>query len=347
MHPVLASPQQLLLYLLAWSLPALLLAYLIWTPGGFTAGEALALAGPLCVFYAFVCLSPQIQCRRLPIRSTPLWRLLANHGGAASLAGLLLAGLALVLAMPEALSRFFPGLYDRVSGRFGLIFVTGVLYYAVSVVVHYVLCEIEAVREAEVLAREAELRALKAQINPHFLFNALNSISALTAVDAARAREMCIRLSEFLRSTLGLGERTTVGWNEELSLAEAYLAVEKIRFGDRLRVSLDAAPECAPCQVPSLILQPLVENAIKHGIASLVEGGEIRLRARAGAGKLVVVVENPYDPDSPAPRRSGLGLRNIRGRLEARYGARASLQVQNLDHWFRVEIHIPCEDAER
>lgn len=346
MHPVLASPRKLLAYLAAWSLPALLLAYLIWTPGGFTIAEAAALAAPLCLFYAFVCLSPQFQCRRLPVRGTPFWRLLANHGAPALLAGLLLAGVALTLATPEALARFFPGLYERVSARFGLIFVTGVLYYAVAVVVHYVMCEVEAAREAEVLAREAELRALKAQINPHFLFNALNSISALTAIDAGRAREMCIRLSEFLRSTLGLGERTTVSWSEELALARAYLAVEQIRFGDRLRVAFDTAPECDACKVPSLVLQPLVENAIKHGIASMVEGGEIRLRARTGAGKLVVVVENPFDPDSPAPRRSGLGLRNIRARLEARYGGQADFQVRSDGQWFRVEMQVPCEDAE-
>src|SRR6185436_18911903 len=112
--------------------------------------------------------------------------------------------------------------------------------------------------------------------NPHFLFNCLNSISALTASDAARAREVCVRLSEFLRNTLGLGERESIPWKEELELARTYLEVERVRFGARLQVEMDVDDACVECKVPPLVLQPLVENAIKHGIATLVEGGTVR-----------------------------------------------------------------------
>jgi LytS/YehU family sensor histidine kinase len=117
--------------------------------------------------------------------------------------------------------------------------------------------------QALVAARDAELKALKAQINPHFLFNSLNSISALAGIDAARAREMCVRLSDFLRSSLSVGEREAVPLSEELALAHNYLGVEQVRFGGRLRVEQQIAPECESALVPPLLLQPLVENAVK------------------------------------------------------------------------------------
>src|SRR5260370_2632838 len=121
---------------------------------------------------------------------------------------------------------------------------------------------VQSGREAELLAREAELKALKAQIDPHFLFNSLHSISALTAVDAGRARDMCIRLSDFLRNSLRLGERTTIPFSEELALARTYLEVEQVRFGQRLRVAQDIEEAYCDCDVPPLLLQPLVENSI-------------------------------------------------------------------------------------
>ena len=179
---------------------------------------------------------------------------------------------------------------------------------------------LEASRQAAIDTRDAELRALKAQINPHFLFNSLNSITALTTSDPDRAREMCIRLSDFLRNTLGLGERESVAWHEELDLAQAYLDVEQVRFGSRLHVEVHVDQACADCLVPPLVLQPLIENAVKHGIATLVDGGTIRVESRVRDGRLEVSVENGFDPESPAPRRHGLGLRNVRTRLETRFG---------------------------
>jgi len=133
--------------------------------------------------------------------------------------------------------------------------------------------------QALVIARDAELKALKAQINPHFLFNSLNSISALAGIDAVRAREMCVGLSDFLRNSLRMGEREVVPLSEELALADSYLGVEQVRFGARLRVEQAMEPGCETCLVPPLLLQPLVENAVKHGIASMVDGGTVRLEA--------------------------------------------------------------------
>jgi LytS/YehU family sensor histidine kinase len=226
----------------------------------------------------------------------------------------------------------------------------GVLLYLLSVAFHYVLLAAEGRRDAErrerearELAGQAELRALKAQLNPHFLFNSLNSISALTAADPAGARQMCVLLGDFLRRTLGLGERNAIPLADELSLCRCFLAVEQVRFGARLRVEEDIEKDAERCLVPALVLQPLVENAVKHGVANLPDGGLVRLEARRGNGHLSLAVENAFDPDCPV-RRGGVGLENVRRRLETRYGEQASLRVLSTEDRFRVRISLPAEE---
>jgi two-component system, LytTR family, sensor histidine kinase AlgZ len=121
--------------------------------------------------------------------------------------------------------------------------------------------------------------------------------------------------------------------------------VEQVRFGRRLRVKQDFAAACAHCEVPPLLLQPLVENAIKHGIAALTEGGEIAMTAQVERGQLRFTVENPFDPDAPAMKKSGFGLVNVRNRLAARYGSAARLEVQVEPNVYRVILSLPCGDT--
>ena len=195
-------------------------------------------------------------------------------------------------------------------------------------------------------AREAELRALRAQLNPHFLFNSLNSINALVGTDPEAARRMCEGLGDFLRRTLALGSRDAVTLGEELALVERYLGIEQVRFGERLRVERAVDPDAATCRVPPLLLQPLVENAIKHGIQDVVEGGAIRIEARCENGLLRVVVENPVDADAPIRRGEGVGLENVRRRL-AVFGAReAHLATNRKGDRFRVTLTLPALEAE-
>ncbi len=326
-------------YLSVWMGTAALLAALLRLPGALDWREALTLAFPLCLFYAFVCLAPWYACRSLPLRSTSPARILLTHFGGAVLASVMWVQLARFIAMAM-------GLGQRLQSEIPMLDILGLLLYAFSVTLHYTLLAVEASRGAEIQARDAELRALKAQINPHFLFNSLNSITALTTVDPARAREMCIRLSDFLRNTLGLGERESIQWREELQLARTYLEVEQVRFGARLRVEMNVDEECSDCLIPPLVLQPLIENAVKHGIATLVDGGIIRVEGHVRGGKLEVSVENDYDPDSPSPRRHGLGLRNVRSRLSTRFGSNARLIAHAENNQFRAEMVVPCERAE-
>jgi two-component system sensor histidine kinase AlgZ len=339
MHPVFSKVYWLVLYLAAWMVLAALLAGLLRMPGTLTWREALVLAIPLCLFYAFVCLTPWYVCRHLPLRSTNPGKLLLNHVGAAVVAS------AIWVEMARLIGRALD-LGSRMNPEPPHLVVVGLLLYMLSVALHYMLLAVEESRESELQARDAELRALKAQINPHFLFNSLNSITALTSVDPVRAREMCIRLSDFLRSTLGLGERESISWREELQLARTYLEVEQIRFGARLHVEMNVDDDCAECMVPPLLLQPLIENAVKHGIATLVDGGTITVEGHVNNGLLEVSVENGFDPDSPAPRRHGLGLRNVRGRLETRFGGAARLTAHTANNRFRAEMVVPCRRAD-
>lgn len=335
MHPIFSHPRYQAAYLGLWIVLAAMLAALVRLPSDLGWGEALLLAAPLAMLYAFLCLTPWYVCRGLPLATSGPLRLMVNHLGAAILATALWIGAARGLAAAMELG-------PRLDPVIPHLIVTGLLLYLLSIALHYVLLAVEASREAAVQARDAELRALKSQINPHFLFNCLNSISALTASDPARAREMCVLLSEFLRKTLGLGERASIAWSEELELARTYLEVERVRFGARLNVEMDMEDRCGGCQVPPLVLQPLIENAVKHGIATLVDGGTIRLRGRIDGGSLLVTIENSFDPEAPTPRRHGLGLRNVRTRLETRFGRSAGLTAVAGADTFRAEMEIPC-----
>ena len=350
MHPVFASAKRLGWYILAWQAPALLLAYLLVVSAQLSWLESVALCGPLCTLFAVVCLSPWYVCRVLPLRASRPSKVLINHLLAACVAAFFWTLFARWIVETQ---RFWPDMRLRMAPHYPVVFGVGALLYSLAVALHYTYLEVTAAREATervhravVLAREAELKALKAQINPHFLFNCLNSISALTTVDPEQAREMCIRLSEFLRNTLRLGEKTSIPFGDEIALVRTYLQVEQVRFGSRLRLEQQIGEGVDRCVVPPLLLQPLVENAIKHGVAGLVDGGFIKIDAVCDGGMLRVIVENDFDPDSPPPRRSGLGLANVRNRVQARHGDRGQVNVTVAETVHKVEVIVPCEAAD-
>jgi two-component system, LytTR family, sensor histidine kinase AlgZ len=233
-----------------------------------------------------------------------------------------------------------------------LLFGPGFLMYSLAVASHYVILTLEEsqaaqarVLETSILARDAELKALKAQINPHFLFNSLNSISALTSKDPEKAQEMCILLADFLRMTLGLGEKGLVPLREEMELLQRFLSIEKVRFGERLRLEFYVDASAESCLVPPLILQPLAENAVVHGIANLPDGGLLRIAAQGDEKRLNITLENSVDPDTAPSRKGGLGLKNVRQRLETRYGNEAMITVTAGEDVFRVAVSLPVELA--
>ncbi|BBE72129.1 sensor histidine kinase [Oharaeibacter diazotrophicus] len=202
-----------------------------------------------------------------------------------------------------------------------------------------------AVRE-EALA--AQMRALRYQVNPHFLFNTLNSIAGLVEEGAAeRAGRMVMSLSTFLRTTLAVDPFDDVPLADEIALQAGYLAIERERFSDRLRLGVDAPPDLMDALVPSLILQPLVENAVKHGVGATAGSVEIALAARRSAGRLQLIVENDM-PAAPcdAPPGIGLGLRNVADRLAARFPGDAAFSAGPVapGRW-RAVVDLPWRAA--
>jgi len=195
------------------------------------------------------------------------------------------------------------------------------------------LREVEEVRLRAAHLREqatrAELQALQARINPHFFFNTLNTISALAEDDPRRAAEIVQKLAELFRYTFKVAESGPVPLAEELDFVGRYLTIEQARFGDRLRVVRDVEPAALSVPVPGLILQPLVENAVGHGIAPLRHGGTVRIAARCGAGVLVVEVADDGRglPPGRDPVREGHGLDNVRQRLLTLYGEGGALDL--------------------
>jgi two-component system sensor histidine kinase AlgZ len=333
---------------------ACLLAYMLHTPGGMTWLDAGLLGFTLASLGELISLPAWYSCRIAPIQKTPVWRLLATHVMAAQILSLLWLGVGKLISRALALVPALQGIDARFDQRATIVYGAGCVFYLLAVSFHYTSLAQEASREFEtrametsIQARDAELKALKAQINPHFLFNSLNSISALTSIDPVRARDMCVLLGDFLRLTLGLGEKTAVRFSEELDLLQKYMAIEKVRFGERLKMREEIQEESKACLLPPLLLQPLVENAVKHGIAGLPEGGEIRLAAERQNGRLAILVENSWDPEAPPRRSGGMGLKNVERRLEARYGKDASLRVNAEGELFQVSLSLPAESEER
>ncbi|WP_243301141.1 sensor histidine kinase [Geothrix oryzisoli] len=351
MHPLLASRARLGAYLLGWAPIALLLTGIARSQG-WSWVEASMLAVPLCLVAAFLFLSAWFLCRALPLGRQV--EALGSHGAAWGLAAVLMggiwAGLAWLLARILAWIPGLGALPQRVDLALPVLTGVGILLYLASVALSYLMLAQDRALEAErrgaelqLLAQESELKALRAQLNPHFLFNSLNSLSALTAVDPARAREMCVLLSDFLRRSLGLGERRLVALREELDLARAYLAIEQIRFGARLKLDWRIDPAAEPALLPTLLLQPLVENAIKHGIAALPDGGTLLVAADIVEGHVTLRVENPADLEAPAPQGLGLGLRQVRQRLLGRFGSRARFEAGVQQDVHRVTLVFPLE----
>ncbi len=183
--------------------------------------------------------------------------------------------------------------------------------------------------QLQLALREAELRALEAQLNPHFLFNCLNSIRGLVVENPTQAQDMITRLANILRHNLHRDTNHTVPLASEVEVVGDYLALESIRFEDRLQVSFAIGPGVEQIQIPSMLLQTLVENALKHGIAPLPAGGELLIRASVVRGSMLVEVENTGRLAERAADSTGVGLDNARERLRILYGDRASIKLRN------------------
>jgi two-component system sensor histidine kinase AlgZ len=354
MHPVLSSVRALSWYLLAWLALAAALACWLTLAGLAPWRNALWFALPVCVAYAFVCPSAYYVCRAMPFARRELRVGIVLFAGSCAVAG----GMGWMLCM--AWNRLSLGLEQSWAGivmapTLGWVLFAGAAgVYLLSLLLHDVLIAMDQMHAAQrrdvqsqALAQQAELQMLRAQINPHFLFNCLNSISALTSSDAAGARAMTIALAQYFRQTLSLSEHSHIPLEQEIAHCQSFLDIEKLRFGSKLSVDTTLPDAARAALVPPMLLQPLVENAVKHGIAHRTDAGTVVIHVSVQEPWLHLRVENPLEPGAAGGSEPGttggigLGLRNIGQRLRSLYGEQARITQHATPDRFVVELTLP------
>jgi len=253
---------------------------------------------------------------------------------------LVTAGWPVVFGMAALRASGFGWVFPAIFIWSVTIFLWAVIYFGVHYFESYKTSEVEMLRLA-VVAKDAQLRVLLAQVNPHFIFNCLNSLRALIIEDPPRAQSMVTELASMLRYSLQSGKTEAVSRETELEAVTAYLKLEAIRLEERLRIKIDMDPNSLDTRIPPMLLQTLVENGVKHGVARLAQGGEIRVASEMQSGALKIRVQN----SGQLAETSGstrVGLENIRQRLYLLYGDAASLVLRNLDAEFVIaEVSIP------
>jgi LytS/YehU family sensor histidine kinase len=227
---------------------------------------------------------------------------------------------------------------------------TGVFIYFLAILAYYLFISLtnlseKKAREArlESLVKETELRMLRSQINPHFLFNSLNSISSLTVTNPEKARDMVVKLSEFMRYALSKKDEQPVSLRSELENLRLYFDIEKVRFGDKLSAEESIDENCLEIKIPVMILQPLYENAIKHGVYESTETVKIRTEVKISDGYAVITITNNYESVPSSRKGTGTGLINVERRLKLFYGNKASINTRKEEGVFKVTLYIPVE----
>ena len=348
MHPILADREALILYLFVFLLIGLALAAMIAVGGDVPWGASLVFCVPMTLVCGLMSLSSWYVCRSLPLKTTSVLRILGVLATSAIVSAGLWIIIGEVLAILLGNFPFSAPVAAAYRNQIILFSSVGLGLYLLSVAVHYLMITFEQTREAErrtlelkILAQNAELRALQFQVNPHFLFNSLNSVSALITKDPVAARSMTQLLADFLRQSLRFGTLDSIPLHEELSLCKRFLDIEQVRYGARLQFDQEVADEAKGLAIPPLLLQPLIENAIVHGIAHLVEGGTITLKAETRGDKLHISVRNPCDSARPKTKGNRMGLENVRKRLITLSPTEARLDVSEDSGIFTANVTLP------
>lgn len=382
MHPVFSSSKGLLIVSLLWlTICVLLTCFYLAFSNEFAivytinnAGEAfsqewmrhiaqdvsagfvlthLLLLTPWFYLYLYFCAANFYICQRLPINETSALKLVLGQLGAGAVTVMLWA----VLGSFWAKGLATLGLADAVSlfdhYRVGSL-LCGMIFYCAWVLVHYgfLASSTELANSAETLEKkllisEVELKAVKATVHPHFMYNSLSMLANLSLVDPERIHPICVQMSDFLRYSVTHGDRKTVTLADEIQHVENYLAVERERFGDHLCVNVVVADEAKSVTVFPLMLFPLVENSIKHGVSSQLEQGFISISAHCKDTNVEIEVKNSYDEHGVRKQGTRLGLTTLRKRIQGHFGNAASLQVSRGEGQFSVLLRLPRENTQR
>ena len=346
LHPILKNRKNLIVYLSVWLSIGIVHTFILVYFNHYTLSISLFESLVFNAFFAGIGIGIWYPVYYTDIEKNRIVNFLTNHLAAASLAvGLWLWLCYLILASTfPANIEYIEYLTASIPWRAGF----GLLYYVLLASNYYLLIYYQnfkdkMVRESELkaLVKESELNSLKSQINPHFLFNSLNSISSLTMISPEKAQDMVINLSDFLRYSLSSRNEVLTTFDKELQNIDRYLKIEKIRFGKRLHVDKEIGKDCKNLELPGLILQPILENAVKYGVYESIDKSNIVINAICSADLLEIKIVNDYDPDFVTKKGEGIGLRNVASRMKIQYGREDLMKITRGKKSFEVKLLFP------
>lgn len=347
-HPLTHNYRLLIYYALFWAIIAVIniVLQVLWYDVPLT--YSLLDTGTNYVLYPLLGSSIWYSIRYNSLEEVTIGRLILFHFIAASILCGFWVYLSYAIYKPFiSLDNNFltQGLPSKVFAGYLMYVIFLVFFYAVN---YYESLKEKIKKESEykALIREAELQALKSQINPHFLFNSLNSISSLTVSNPEKAQEMVINLSTFMRYSLMHNEKEMVLFSRELENIKLYLSIEKVRFGKKLNPEFEIDEHCLNAEIPNMILQPLYENAIKYGVYETTDQVTIHTECECDGNILKITITNDYDAGTINRRGEGIGLRNIRKRLEIIYNQPDLMKLTDTKTSFEVQLIIPQKQTE-
>jgi sensor histidine kinase YesM len=302
---------------------------------------------PLLSLQLFFVLSTWYVCKGLPVDPKNLANILLRH----FISAISMVSIWLLISFGYAaiINYFYPDLFFSLYFKNSIYLFIGVGFflYFLAVLFHYMVLINEQAQEthqrlnqSELIAKEAQLRALHTSINPHFLFNSLTALSTLTVKNPIQAQEMCTQLSEFLRYNLRYEQKHFTTIREELENINNYLAIEKTRLGERLILDMDINKDVHTVKTIPFLLLPLIENAVKHGIQQSLSGGILHFQIQPHEHYLWIRVRNPIENQKPVAGM-GLGLKTLKKRLATEYGNQFRLKIDHDDKMFKVDLKIP------
>ncbi|MEI6050625.1 MAG: histidine kinase [Bacteroidota bacterium] len=347
-HPVLTNRVRLIVWWLAWLILALGQSVLFYFAYGSFINISLIDSLVSLAIYSGIGLSLWYPFRFFntgEIRPTVLISNIVISGAISISLWVLITKYLMLLVLPDK-NIYMPYWDATFPYRIG----TGVFIYGIIVLSYYLFISLSNLSEKNVkgarlesLLKETELKLLRSQINPHFLFNSLNSVSSLTITDPEKARDMIIKLSEFMRYALSKKDEQPVSLRSELENLRLYLDIEKVRFGDRLSIEENIDVNCLETKMPVMLLQPLYENAVKHGVYENTECVRITTLAKIIDRHIKITISNNYDPAPSSRRGTGTGLLNVTRRLELFYSNKASINALKENGIYTVTLYIPTD----
>jgi LytS/YehU family sensor histidine kinase len=344
-NPIFSDKKHISLYGLVWIIVSAL--YLFFLTSGQKVSLDIALVDLVSVFLLFgIGLFLWYPACFLTPESYKPFKIFLSHifgGILATIIWMLKCYILALIFLPQS-----NGFIDFFNNTLIWRFLTGVLFYFLLISFYYIIIYYRTLQEkisneAELKnsVTEAELKTLKFQINPHFIFNSLNSMSALTAIDPERARSMILKLADFLRYTLANNEKEKTQLGEELKNIRLYLDIEKIRFEDKFEFVEEIEDSCLNVLIPNMILQPLFENVIKHAVYESLNKVTLRLKCGMKDSYFSISIENNFESGFSKSAGTGIGLQNVKRRLELIYGLPNLLEVTKDANIFKVSIFIP------